>query len=235
MLSHVGRLWARRRQGVSYDCRAIDRRCVTDAEDAKRDGVIPALAALTLRARSDARASLDAPEGTWVISGPTEALHRLANQDTGGFGNEAGKYGVDFIGPSEYGEVLLLAKSGKVRRAYPMPGVPPSWIYATGEAIFGGRVGDGCLADSTLFRIDRGKLTGSLIVFPFGNSARATLLPSWRLATQEEGPLIGELVGGTRGVQVTSAIGPLRVDIEGVAELFESSHTGAPASGSGSC
>lgn len=116
-----------------------------------------------------------------------------------------------------------------------MPSVPPSWIYATDEAVFGGRVGDGCLPDSTLFRIDRAKLTSSVIVFPSESSAGVTLLPSWRLATQAEAPLLGKLVGGTRGVRVTSAIGPLRVDIDGVAELFESSHTGAAASGSGSC
>ena len=188
--------------------------------DAKRDGVVPALAALRLEVRSRNEAALATDEGRWVISGPTDALRKLANPNTDVFGNESGKYGVDFIGPSEYGEVLLLDKNGKVRRAYPMPSAPPSWLYATHDAIFGGHVGDGGLPDSTLFRIDRTSFKHELILFPETESAPPTLLPTWRLATQQELPLVRQLVGSERGVKVTSAIGPLQVDINGVAALF---------------
>lgn len=202
---------------------------------AARDHVVPALAALPVKVRSDRRATLRAGADRWVISGPSTALYEAGNQNTCGLGDESGEFGVDFICTSEYGEVLLLDDRDRVRRAYPMPSVPPSWLYATDDAVYGGRVGDGCAPDSTLFRIDRDTLQHDLIVFHEGDLDSATLLPGWRLATVEEAARFEGVVGGDAGVEVTSAIGTLRVDIDRVSEFFDRDDSGAPATSESNC
>jgi hypothetical protein len=204
------------------------------AADAKRDGVVPALAALELKVRSDTEARVRTTEGTWVLSGPSDAFSAAA--DDGCVGSRKGRFAFDFV-CVDYAEILLLDANGKIRRAYPMPEIHPGWIYATPEAVFAGRVADGCQPDSSLVRIDRKTLKHAVIVFPSGGDAKdRTLLPSWRLASETEAPLILQLVGASDGTEVTSAIGPLRVDIEGVARLFAAGTPAPPAPiPSGSC
>lgn len=202
--------------------------------DAERDGVIPALAAVELRVRSSREAVVHTEEGEWVISRPTQELHDLTNKDGCRLGPEDGEYAVDIICTIEYAEILLLA-DGKIRRAYPMPGVPPKWIHATKDAIFAGAVGDGCLPDSTLVRIDRAALTHKVIVFP-GDETTPTLMPSWRLATAAERTLFENNFGSGKSIKVTSTIGPRRVNIDGLARLFAAADKGTPAPNpSGTC
>lgn len=134
--------------------------------DARRDGVIPEVAALPRSARVHPMASggnlvqrLVTPEGTWVIS----SLSRVSG---GCLGNRAGQQGLDFV--CHYSEVLLLDASGAIVRAYPFEDLPLLELALAGEAVYCGRQGDGGFPDSVLCRIDR--RTGELLVrvFPWG-------------------------------------------------------------------
>jgi hypothetical protein len=191
--------------------------------DAKRDGVLPALAAAPIESRADWSAVVKSEEGTWVLSRPGRALQERTNGCA--LGDQNGTYGIDFICTSEYGEVLLLGASGAIARAYPMPGVPPSWIHVTADAIYGGAIGDGGLPSSTLFRVDRTTLHADVIVFPGPTEgSKAVYPPRWRRATAAETRTYTSLVktGEADGsfTAVASAIGPVGVDIEGIARLF---------------
>lgn len=204
------------------------------ATDARRDGVIPELAEASLHARSDRLAGVDTRDGRWVISRPSKALQDASIKDGCRLGPEGGENGTEAICTIEYGEILLV-RGGEIMRAYPMPEVPPTWIYAADDAIFGGRIGDGCLPHSTLFRIDRATFALELIVFPQTEDLPA-LLPSWRVATELEEPLFNKLVDTPNGIPVTAEFGPFRVDIDGVARLFAEAKAASPqAVGSGSC
>ena len=197
-------------------------------EDAARDGVIPELAALPLHVRNVIPASVMVPEGEWAISEPSQAVLDLAD-DSCHFGDLSGTPHVDSICAGEYSEVVLLDAEGQLARAYPMGGVKPSWIHVTDDAVYGGRVGDGGLPNSTLFRIDRATLELRGLVFP---SSEGPGIPgqdgflgrtaaSWRVAP--DGVTLGALVtfgDDDVGTAVTSVIGPLGVDLAGIEALF---------------
>jgi hypothetical protein len=197
-------------------------------EDAARDGVIPELAALPLHVRTVIPASVVVPEGEWAISEPSQVVLDLAD-DSCHFGDLSGTPHVDSICAGEYAEVVLLDTEGQIARAYPMGGVKPSWIHVTDDAVYGGRVGDGGLPDSTLFRIDRATLELRGLVFPSTESPGVPgqdgflgrTAASWRVAP--DGVALGALVtfgDDTVGTAVTSVIGPLGVDLAGIEALF---------------
>lgn len=92
------------------------------AEDALRDGVIAELAALSFDDRVHqyppdfGPTRVETSEGVWIISVPyaVEDVYRCELGDT------AGVYGLDWICPSEYGEILLLdSATGDIQKAYP--------------------------------------------------------------------------------------------------------------------
>ena len=161
---------------------------------ASRDGVEPKLAELNLHLRSKRQASIATDQGAWRISRPTDYVTRVLT---------GGSCKLGSICSLEYGEVLLMRK-GKVVKAYPMHGVPPKWIYATDDAVYTGAVGDGALPMSTLVRIDRRTLQARTITL------------------DQDDPRLA-FIGIPSGVEVTSMIGPLRVDIDAVARSFASS------------
>lgn len=63
----------------------------------------------------------------------------------GVLGDRSGDYGVDFTSPIEYGQPLLVNRSGEIERAYldPMTAFPPSWLLVMDNAVYVGHVGDG--------------------------------------------------------------------------------------------
>ncbi len=64
--------------------------------------------------------TIESEEGTWVLS---EVPRELGG---GVLGDSRGDYGVDFIHPYEYGELLLVGRNGDIDRAYPMTAFPHS-------------------------------------------------------------------------------------------------------------
>ena len=185
-------------------------------EKAVRDSVLPEVAAASADDRVQVLAAIGLDEGTWTIS-------RAPNlPDADGsclLGAPGGAYGTERICTAEYGEVVLLDDQGRIAKAYPMAGVPPTWLYATDDAVYGGRAGDGGLPDSTLFRIDRATLAIDLIVIPASleGPSDLTLLPGWRLSTPDldaaygRGDLMTEMPHGLP-VEVHSAYGRVTID-----------------------
>lgn len=136
-------------------------------DDARRDGIVPELAALPLSDRVDVvdpSALVEGAEGTWVVSRPGEGAN--AASDGCGLGDPTGTYGVDIICTLEYGEVVLMTSDlSTIVRAYPFPGYPPQWLFETDDALYCGRQGDGALPNSMVCRIDR--VTGDVTVRTF--------------------------------------------------------------------
>jgi len=138
------------------------------AEDAARDGVLPAVAVLPFDLRVTIYDELDTTEGRWVLSQPSPSVPLiLGDCDPADAGCV---YGRDYVVNGEYGEVLLLdSTSGQILRAYPLPGFPVEHrgsILVTDEAVFCSSQGDGALPDSMLCRIDRSTLDWMVRVFP---------------------------------------------------------------------
>jgi hypothetical protein len=133
------------------------------ADDAARDGVVPAVAALPFRARVAIVTSEVTPEGVWALSRmPLES----GDPASGGVGTP-GAYGRTFVSAAEYGEVLLLDPTrSRILRAFPLPGLPPQRLLVTDAAVYCERQGDGALPDSMLCRIDRQTLSWKARIFP---------------------------------------------------------------------
>lgn len=194
--------------------------------NAERDGVIPELAALPLSVRTERVIGVEATEGIWALAAPTQELNDLAVADGCGFGNlEGGTYGVDVICVPEYGEVLLIDDAGRIVKAYPMPGAPPSWLTVTEAAVFTGHIGDGGLPDSTLVRIDRSTLDWQIWVIPAEIDGAESFPPDWQVAEGERSDSYTGIVGFTAGdgTLVDSPLGDVYVDLEALEAFFAGS------------
>jgi hypothetical protein len=131
------------------------------AADAKRDAIVPQVAALPYAARVDALSTVRIDDERWAISRiPMRSLARVGCE-----GPQDADYGVDYVCGSEYGELLQL-DGKKIVRAYAMPGIPPEHIAITEDAVYCARQGDGALSDSTVCRVDRRTHELTLRVFP---------------------------------------------------------------------
>jgi hypothetical protein len=136
-------------------------------EDALRDGVVAALAALPMSVRVGIVAEAAAAEGVWAISRMPAAAD--AHGDGCRIGAPDGKYPSDFICSTEYGEVLLLDETkSRILRAYPLPGVPAEHLVVTTAAVYCGRDGVLPLPDPMLCRIDRTTLAETVRVYQPG-------------------------------------------------------------------
>lgn len=191
-------------------------------EDAERDHVVPALAALPLAQRAEAQRWFVTGEGTWALA--TGVAPAGGEGDACAIGDPAGTRGVDWICPSDYGEILLVDHEGRVLHAYPMPGVKPTWFWATEEAIYAGRTGDGAAPTSTLVRIDRTTYESQVLVFPHPGSTQERVLPNWSEAPA--GAVIGDLVRvgdetpDDSRTLVNSWIGVTSIDLPAIEQLF---------------
>lgn len=181
-------------------------------QDADRDRVHPALARLSSSDRAHWLVSLRVPDGYWTVSRPPgdEAVE---------VGDPAGRYGIERIVLPEYGEILFVDDDGRIRRAYPMPGLVPSWLHVTERYVYAGRVGDGALPASSVVRIDRADWTAQVIVFPV-EAHRAIPDLGWRSAPEDVS--IERLVTvGPPGGTVASWIGPVNVDVAAIDRLMD--------------
>jgi hypothetical protein len=119
--------------------------------DARRDGVLPEVAALPFAERVRIIADEPTSEGVWAITRVPGIRDVL--------GDVNGRYGVDWVAPVDYGELLLLDETRtRILRALPLPGVPAQTLLVHDDAVYCARQGDGGLPDSMLCRADR---TGS--------------------------------------------------------------------------
>jgi len=149
-------------------------------EDATRDGVVAAVAALPFNVRVNPTGEVDMPEGRWVLSeiAPMNP-YLLGDCDPT---DSACLYGGDYIDVGEYGEVLLLNTAGdRILKAFPLPGFPLAnrgSIVATDDAIYCSSQGDGGLPDSILCRIDRTSLDWIVRVFPSDVDSAFSPMPS---------------------------------------------------------
>jgi len=198
--------------------------------DAERDGVVPAVAQLPLGDRASPTTWADAADGTWALTQMPEGDGAPGDAD-GCLGDRTGRYGVAYVCADEYGEVVLVdPASGALLRSYPLPGMVPTWMLITPDAVYAGRQGDGGLPDSAIIRIDRSSLEAEVAVLPIDDgtvrdpSDLGTLDPTamgWRTATPDERvrSLVGsaDLPGGTL---VSSWTGVTAVDLPAVEELF---------------
>lgn len=118
-------------------------------DDARRDGVPATIAAAPLELRGDVFWRASTPEGEWQIAGTSDWSWLI--------GHDGCRIpGTDWC-TLEYGEIRLV-RDGMLVRAYPMPVVPPEWLFATDRYLYAGRHGDGALGNGALVRIDREKL-----------------------------------------------------------------------------
>ena len=192
--------------------------------EASRDGVVPELAALPFTLRVEPRSEVPSEEGTWVVAVPTPELTELAWENGCGFGNLDGAYPTEVICVVEYGEILLVNGEGQIVRAFPMPGAIPGWIHVTEESVYGGRIGDGALPNSTLFRIDRQSLEATVVVILSHPDDAPEWLSTWHVAGADQVTTYDALVGFApemSGTRVASWVGDVVVDIAGIDGIID--------------
>jgi hypothetical protein len=192
-------------------------------EEAARDGVIPALAALPFNVRVDPLTSFVVDEGTWVVS---EIAASYQPTDGCTLGPPEGKELIERICIYEYSEVLLLDKEGSIERAYPMPASPLSWAHLTPQFVYAGRIGDGALPDSTIIRIDRETLAATVVVLPSLDPDPTGIEwpPGWVVASADQLAAYPNLVGfgpEMTGTTVTTWIGLVVVDLDQIDRFIE--------------
>jgi hypothetical protein len=144
---------------------------------------------------------VEADGQTWITSRIPNRTREASYQHGCGLGNLDGEYPAEVICTVEYGEVLLLDTNGQISRAFPMPGAPPDWLEVTADAVYAGRIGDGGLPWSSLARIERATLDIDVIVFPTGmvdSTDGNTWLPDWRFGSEDQLPLLDDLLAGIR-------------------------------------
>ena len=177
--------------GFAYDRAACEKRAATAADrltadfnpwphaerasqpasEAERDGVIAAVARLTLSQRAVPLRWTETRQGVWAITRMASDPGGTSDAD-GCLGDRSGRYGTDYVCAREYGEIILVdPEDGSVRRSYPLPGLYPVWMHITSGAVYAGRVGDGAMPDSMIMRIDRESFEAETVVFPSDGAA----------------------------------------------------------------
>jgi hypothetical protein len=144
-------------------------------DEAARDGVVPAIAALPFEERVQVLERVPAPEGVWVRSELSEVVLERAREDVcaiGAFDDPRALDGRDAVCADDYGEVLLLDPTGqRIVRAYPLPYVPAQTLVLGEDAVYCARQGGGGLPDSMLCRIDRVSGEAVVRVLPFAKDS----------------------------------------------------------------
>lgn len=182
--------------------------------DAARDGVIPELAEIGLATRLSSMISVEAEEGTWVVS----YLSNLPREPCL-LGDPERPFPAA-ICTHEYAEILLMG-DGAIVRAYPSPAAPLSWLYVAEEAVYSGRIGDGALPNSTLVRIDRATLEATVWVIEHTEYS-TPYPPGWQIATEAQARQYAGLVSVVGEGLVADAIpgGSVHIDLAGIKAFF---------------
>ena len=171
-------------------------------QDARRDGVPRAVAALSFSDRVDIITREPDQEGVWAISrmpGPPGTL-----------GDTSARYGVDWIQRAEYGELLLLDTTGtRILRALPLPGVPPQAFRIHDDAVYCSREGDGALPDSMICRIDRNGPGRLVRVYDAEGPDRSAPvdLPGWQRQAAPVHGVFSDVVACPEGLCVSGSAG----------------------------
>ena len=177
--------------------------------DARRDGVVAAVAELPISVRVERVVEVSAEEGLWVLSRLTDVA--MDSASGGVFGEIDGEYLEEFVYAYGYGEVLLVSEGGGIIRAYPMPATNPDWILLTPAAVYAGHIGDGAPADSTLVRINRTSLEAEVVLIPAPLDSGQLWPRSWHIALAEQALRFPEVVrygSGAAGTEAVSRYGP---------------------------
>ncbi|MDJ0664411.1 MAG: hypothetical protein QNJ75_07610 [Acidimicrobiia bacterium] len=201
------------------------------AADAKRDGVVGSVAELSIADRVRALVWADSEEGLWVLS-RTDRSEEMVLAGACEPEDPGCVYGRDYAFVPEYAELLLMDPTGaEILRAFPMPGLVPSWLVVGHDAVYTGRIGDGGLPDSSVVRVVRETFELAGMVFAAeldGPSQVVTAiregnwLAGWLVY---EGPELDRSVvtmdGNTvAGVKAQSWIGEVWVDPDGIDSLL---------------
>jgi hypothetical protein len=193
--------------------------------DAARDGVLHVIAQAPISVRVDNRAEIETPEGRWVLSRATQDLEQLKAPGVCFDSQGTAPWKVTEGCLLGYGEILLLDHEGQIERAYPMPGIPPTWIVAADRYIYAGRQGDGGIPNSSVVRIDRVDLTAEVATFRFDDASapdQPSIATWYEFGSPQHGRIeaILDPPAGT-GTPVTSWTNPnLRIDPGAVDALF---------------
>jgi hypothetical protein len=205
-------------------------------EEAKRDGVVAGLAALPVERRVHARSYQNSSEGVWVLSTPD-----IYDELTGSCDPEdsACVLGRDWIYGGEYGELLLMDRTGReILRAYPMPGLVPGWLYLGDDYLYAGHIGDGAYPQNSLVRVDRHTLEMEGLIFEepdneyawfAGAIAAGEWLDGWQVITDERVATPFLVIGQNiiHGVPAPSWIGEVYIDLDAIESLFDQVGTGS--------
>jgi hypothetical protein len=146
------------------------------AEDARRDGIVPAVAALPLAQRANVVTEAVSDEGVWMLT----RLPSTAWDEGIIVGDTTGVQGRDWVHGFEYAELLLVDPDRqRVLRAYPLPAVPPTSLLVRPDAVYCAQQGDGALPDSMLCRVDRRTFALTVRVFPHETTPAQAPRPGW--------------------------------------------------------
>jgi hypothetical protein len=177
--------------------------------DARRDRIVPAVAALPLAQRMNAVDEASSDEGVWVLS----RLPSTAWGDDMAVGDTTGVRGEDWVHGFEYAELLLLdPERERVLRAYPLPVVPPSALLVQPDAVYCARQGDGALPDSMLCRVDRRTFGLTVRVFPHETTPAQDPRPGWTWDEPGAGALFAEITRCGDALCVCGSDGQREID-----------------------
>lgn len=130
-------------------------------EDARRDGVIAEVAELSIAERMDIQDEVEVAGQRWVLS--------RFPQGTRFTGEDGTTLPIDPLS----GELLNLV-DGRIARAVPMVGFPPSFLMVHENFVLFGRYGDGGYPDSALYRVDTETGEVTSMIFPWSYGRHAT-------------------------------------------------------------
>ena len=123
--------------------------------------MVPEVAALPFGLRVNATSTVRIDDETWAVSRLRgRGATRVACE-----GPQEGRYGIDYVCGSEYGELVQL-RGRRIVRAYPFAGLPPQHVAITEDAVYCARQGDGGLPDSMVCRVDRDTDGLTVRIFP---------------------------------------------------------------------
>ncbi len=200
------------------------------SEEAARDGVISAIAEMTLDQRLSPDIYESVPEGVWVLSQAATAgqLWGSCNPEDPGCA-----YGRDYVYGTEYAELLLMDAPGReIVKAFPMPAIKPSWMYVSEDYVYTGRIGDGAVPQNSLIRVDRGTLELTALIFEdpedeyawFGDVvANDEWLDGWQVLGYDDiaEPFLTMNENTIDGVQTPSHVGITYINLDVIEAIFE--------------
>lgn len=176
------------------------------ATDARRDHVLPEIAALSVRDRVDPLMVQDGPDGAWVVSRLPEATaERMQPSFQMASSGTVDSRNPGTIAPLDYGELLLMDPTRtRVVRAFPLPALVPQALKVTARGVWVARRGDQVLPDSMVGHFDLLRSTWEVMVYPFPDRSRFNSGPDGAWSGPEwQQYFPGGIPGGSEQTPVT--------------------------------